>query len=130
MTDKRDIVYDEVDEAVSNCMSLSEFNHRLPKRIISNGEVRYIEKDIGMLVDKKLADKNRASIADVRVKSKSILIRTSIESSISSGIIEEEERKIENLICRVQIKWIDGSNLFLKMYSTELIGDLKKIFLL
>ena len=128
MKDKRNVVYNDGNWDASNCLSLTEFNNRLPDRMISNGDVRNIKKEISRLVNEEvLADKTWVTDNIVGMKANSTWIRTSINSTIDEETKIQETNVDSNLICEVQIRWLDGSQLYVRMYSTELISDLKRV---
>ncbi len=96
--------------------------------MISNGDVRNIKKEISRLVNEEvLADKTWVTDNIVGMKANSTWIRTSINSTIDEETKIQETNVDSNLICEVQIRWLDGSQLYVRMYSTELISDLKRV---
>ena len=124
LEDKRDVAYRDGNSDLSSHGSLSEFSCRLPEKVISNGEIRNIKEEVEKLI---MEDKRGVSCDRVGTKAKPIWVRTSTYSSSEEDREYEEKERGNNQTCLVQVRWINGSNLFVKMLSSESIGDLKRV---
>ena len=127
LIDKRDVAYNDGNGGNSTSMSLSELSYRLPKKIVGNREVRNVNTEIRRSFDKKLADNRSGSGNNNGMKAKFTWVRTSIDSSIDEKGKVQDVEVDNNLICEVQIRWLDGSNLYVRMHRTELVSDLKRV---
>ncbi len=125
LIDKRNSDYkeDDADNVVSK-MSSSQFINRLPATIVKNGEIINIRKDVASKLGFEESKDNKPSSNNLTKGSKS-LIQLETPASISEDSNDRYDKSIIG-ITTIQLKWIDGNQVLIKMYETDLIYQLKE----
>ena len=128
LTDRRDEIY-SIDESKSNdiVMSRADLLKAIPSTIVHKGNIVSNRSEIELLL-KNINDTN--TNADSKQQDLNEIIESkSVRDMINNNdgdskldIIESEK----SLLSRVQVRWLDGSKIQMKMSATDLVGDIRE----
>lgn len=122
LIDRRDESYSTTDEKSNDgALSRHDLLKSIPTTIVHKGEIVSNRNEIELLL-KSHSDTlpNADSKQEVQViESKSLRDLNSSDSKL----IESSEKL---LLAKIQVRWLDGSKLMLKMSATDLVGDIRE----
>jgi hypothetical protein len=113
LKDKHDQFYIEGESQLNPVNFLA----KLPKTVLKNGEIVDIRGDIADRIGMTVSGNSTSSVAETKSTGKNLII---INTPVLA--IEVSDESIPKSL--IQLKWLDGSTLQLKMYQSDLVGEL------
>ena len=128
LTDRRDEIYStSEDKSNDTMMSRTDLLKAIPSTIVHKGNIVSNRSEIELLLKNNHdinsnADSKQQDVNEI-IESKSV--RDMYGNSTGDVKLDNIEHD-KTLLSRVQVRWLDGSKIQMKMCATDLIGDIRE----